>query len=113
MKLSDIKNKIFKLIFNRIFKNINSEVPSTTLDVVEVMYVVDTSSESKTITLPSDPEVGDRLRIVDRKGTFHTNNVTLNRNGKMIMNKEEDYILDVNNTEYLVIYIGNDEWRVI
>jgi len=47
-------------------------------------YIVDTSSGSVTITLPISPVVGDVIGIKDIASNFGTNNLIINRNGKLI-----------------------------
>ena len=74
-------------------------------------YLCDTSDKAFTCKLPSDPEVGQRVIIVDKKRSFPNNNLTLDRNGKNINGKDEDYVYD-NVGKYEVMYIGDDNWEV-
>ena len=76
-------------------------------------YGCDTSDSGFNITLPANPNIGDYFLVLDIKGTFNDNPVTLLRNGKTIMGKDEDYNLDIDNLQYKVIYVGNDDWRVV
>ena len=43
-----------------------------------------TSGGAWTLTLPSSPSIGDEVAVVDYAGTFDTNNLTIDRNGKNI-----------------------------
>ena len=76
-------------------------------------YFADTSDNGIDIELKSNPNIGDFFKVTDIKGTFENNNVSLKKNGKKIMGKDDDYQLDVDNREYKIIYVGNDDWRVI
>jgi hypothetical protein len=42
------------------------------------MYLVDTTSAALTLTLPANPSIGDVVEIIDAKGQFATNNLTVN-----------------------------------
>jgi hypothetical protein len=48
-------------------------------------YFVDTFAGAVTITLPASPQAGDQVRLIDLRGTFDTNNLTIARNGNLIM----------------------------
>jgi len=66
----------------------------------------DTSSAAFAITLPATPNVGDNVRIIDVRGTFSTNNLTVNRNGSNIMGLAENMILDTNYEAKGFVYSG-------
>jgi hypothetical protein len=57
--------------------------------------ICDSTSGVFTITLPTSPSLGNRIRFIDSKGTWATNNVTVARNGKKIANSSTDLTLDV------------------
>ena len=49
------------------------------------IYYVDTTSGAVTLTLPSTPSQGDVVQIVDVRGNFSTNNLTVNPASGRIM----------------------------
>jgi len=71
----------------------------------------DTSADGFSIALPSIPSIGEKVFILDTKGTFTTNNLTILRNGNTIMGESEDMILNVKNIEVKFIFTDND-WRI-
>ena len=48
-----------------------------------IEYIIDATS-SFTLTLPSAPKVGDKIKLVDRSGTLGVNTITINGSGKQI-----------------------------
>lgn len=70
-----------------------------------------TQSASWTLTLPSSPSTGDTIYIIDSGGYFDSNPLTVNRNGKTIMYRSEDLIVDVKNISLFLVYSGSD-WRI-
>jgi hypothetical protein len=75
--------------------------------------MVDTSSAAVTITLPASPAVGASVTIVDAAGTFDTNNLTVARNGLMIMGLAEDMTVSNENVSFTLVYSGaTNGWRI-
>jgi len=70
--------------------------------------LVDTSSRYGYIELPSNPSFGDTVSIMDIKGTFDVNNITIERNGSKIKGMENDIELETKDGHYKFIYL-NDE----
>jgi len=70
-----------------------------------------TTNGSFTITLPATPNLGDIIKIIDDKGTFDTNPLTIDGNGNTI---EGDDTLqdDVKNNELILIF-ANSEWKIL
>jgi len=68
---------------------------------------------SFTITLPSNPDEGDAVAILDVMGSFQTNNLIVNGNGKKIDGYNEDFICDVNGA-YIVFWYDQtaDSWLI-
>lgn len=60
-----------------------------------------------TLTLPSTPNDGDTVQIIDVAGTFKTNNVIIGRGGEKIQNLAEDLTLNLNNAAVTMIYSGS------
>lgn len=69
-------------------------------------YLANTSSAAFSATLPPTPAVGTFIEIIDRGGTFATNNLTLNRNSVLIQTQAENLILDVNSAYVRLVYIS-------
>jgi hypothetical protein len=77
-------------------------------------YFVDTSSAPKTMTLPASPTLGDTIRINDLAGTFHTNNLTVARNGQKIQGSANDLLVDVDQTSFGLVYSNSTYgWKVL
>ena len=64
----------------------------------------DTSATAWTMTLPAAPTAGDTIWIVDAKGTFATNNLTLAGNGKNIHRQAADVTMNINDVSKMLIY---------
>jgi hypothetical protein len=69
----------------------------------------DSTGGSFTITLPPNATVldNDTLQIIDATGTFGTNNVTIARNGSLILGAADDVVLDVNGAVITLLYTGS------
>jgi len=71
----------------------------------------DTSLSPITITLPSTGVIGDMVAITDVSGSFATNNLTVGRNGKLIMGMLSDLVLSTNYNKLTLTFTGTD-WRI-
>jgi hypothetical protein len=69
-------------------------------------YLVNTSTAAFSANLPANPLVGAFIEFIDRGGTFETNNLTLNRNGRNIKSQAENLLLDVNEAFVRLVYIS-------
>lgn len=69
-------------------------------------YLVDSSSTSLTIALPASPFQGDFIWIQDAKGSWYTNNITLNGNGNNIAGSSNSRTLNVSDSLIVLTYIG-------
>lgn len=67
-------------------------------------YFCDTSSAAFTLTLPVSPVVGDTVWIVDAKGTFATNNLTVAGNGSNIHRQGTDVTMNINDVSKMLVY---------
>lgn len=56
------------------------------------------------ITLPSDPENGDKVLVCDTGYNAAINNITMARNGNNVNNFDEDFIIDMNGTSALFMF---------
>ncbi len=80
---------------------------------VNKTYWVDTSSGGLTLTLPSVPAKGDAVRIFDAAYTFDTNNLTVARNGQLVMGLDEDLTVNTQGAAFdLVYYNPSRGWRI-
>jgi hypothetical protein len=75
-------------------------------------YFVDTSA-SRTLTLPSSPELGDEIQIFDSSGTASTYNITVSRNGNKVNGGTGNLIIDMNGAWITLVYTGSTYgWKV-
>lgn len=68
---------------------------------------VNTAAAAAIVNLPSNPDVGDEIRLIDLAGTFATFNLTIQRNGKLIMGLAQNFIISTDNAAVGLIYTGN------
>ena len=68
--------------------------------------IVDTSGGVVTLTLPASPSVGDEVTIIDCKGSFNTNNLTVNRNGSNINGAASNLTVSTNGTAFTLVYLN-------
>ena len=77
-------------------------------------YFVDTSGGAVTITLPSSPQVGDQVRLLDLASTFDTNNLTVGRNGNNINGAAADLTVSTEDSAIGLVYTGATYgWKLI
>lgn len=81
--------------------------------VAETIYMCDTTGGTITITLPSSPSQGARIIVIDQKGTFGTNAVTLGRNGNNINGVAADVTLELEGMRTEIIYNTSYGWTAI
>lgn len=77
-----------------------------------IYYALDTTSNQITITLPSTPITGDWFGILDLKGNFGTNKVTVLNSGNSIFNVVGNLELDLNNINVRLLFI-NGNWIIL
>ena len=66
------------------------------------------------ILLPETPANGYTIQILDIAGNAQDYEVTLQRNGNLIMGLTQDLIVDVNDASFKLIYIASKgDWRII
>lgn len=95
------------------FKGIDVSADGTTL-VNNQQAFCDTSGGAFTVTLPSTPTKGDRVRIFDVTSSFDSNNLTVGRNGNPIMGDAADLVVSTEGAAFeLVFYDGTQGWRII
>ena len=67
---------------------------------------VNTLSAASIVNLPANPDIGDEIRLIDLAGTFATNNLTIQRNTKLIMGLAENFTISTDNAAVGLIYTG-------
>jgi len=76
---------------------------------------INTITENKvgsfTITLPANPNINDKIGLLDNTSNFDKNNLTIARNGNTIMGVDEDMVINTKNISLELIFNGND-WRI-
>jgi hypothetical protein len=73
-------------------------------------YAIDTTNNTVTVTLPSNPTTGDYIKLID-VGDWTANSVTVGRNGSTIEGYSEDFELDLGQSVIEFIYINNS-WQL-
>ena len=69
--------------------------------------LINTTQTTVTITLPASPAIGDEVVIIDARGTFGSNNVTVARNGQPINSGTNNLALAVNGQAITLVYIDS------
>lgn len=85
---------------------------TTSGSVVSQTSLVNTTAGAITLTLPASPATGESYEFTDAAGTFLTNPLTLDRNGKTVMGSATNLICDVRGINFTLWYNGSD-WRLI
>lgn len=88
-------------------------IDETTTLVLASKNAINTESTPLTCTLPASPNTGDWVQIADAAGTWETNNLTLDGNGTPIVSSSDNFICDVSNQKFELIYINSSiGWQV-
>ena len=91
-------------IVNSVLSNDYIEVNSTPHAAqVNKKLIVDTSSSSITINMPSSPTLGSELRIIDGTGNAQTNNIIVSSSDK-ILGSDSNLVIDVNEAAFGLVY---------
>jgi len=77
--------------------------PYTTVAVAQIL--ADTTSTVITITLPAAASTGDEVTIIDARGTWGSNNLTVGRNGLKINTGTSDLTLSNNGQSITLVYV--------
>ena len=80
--VSDGTNTVTRIIEKGYATITDSNSPYTTVAGAQIF--ANTTANPITITLPASPAVGDEVSIIDTRGTFGSNNLTVDRNGQPI-----------------------------
>ena len=87
------------------FGTVNSASVTTYIAVAGDQLLTNTTTAGITITLPSSAATGDELVIVDARGTFQSNNLTIARNGHNINGSGANLILSTNGQAITLVYV--------
>ena len=85
-----------KAITEKGYFTITSSAITAYTAVAGDQLLIDTTQTTVTVTLPAAPVVGDEIVIIDARGTFGSNNLTINRNGKPINTGTNNLVLSTN-----------------
>ena len=69
--------------------------------------LANTTTAGITITLPTAAATGDELTIIDARGTFQSNNLTIARNGHNINGAASNLILSANGQAITLVYVDS------
>jgi hypothetical protein len=82
--------------------------------VKDYRYFVNTNTAAITATLPAAPAQFTTIEFCDYHGSFATFNLTIARNGSLIMELAEDLIVNVTNANVKLVYLdATIGWKVI
>jgi len=83
----------------------DSNTPYTTVAGAQIL--ANTTSAVITVTLPAAASTGDEVTIIDARGTWGSNNLTVGRNGLKINSGTSDLTLSNNGQSITLIYIDS------
>ena len=86
---------------------------NTTLTEPFCTVLADMSGGAWTLTLPSSPAQGDKIRIIDYKKSADSNNLTVNRNGSNIMGDSADLTVGTQGASFELLYTDASSGWVI
>ena len=81
----------------------DSNTPYTSVAGAQIF--ANTSSNPITVNLPASPSVGDEVTIIDTRGSWASNNLTVGRNGQPINTTSSDLTLSNNGQSITLVYI--------
>ena len=73
-------------------------------------YLVDTTSNVVIATLPSSPNNGQRVKIIDVGNNLSTNNLTINRNNNTIQGASSDLIVALDRSAVELLFVTSYGW---
>ena len=68
-------------------------------------YPINTTSSAITVTFPASPVAGNIIQLSDYAGTWQTNNVTINPNGKNITGSASNFVCATKRESIAFVYI--------
>jgi hypothetical protein len=73
-------------------------------------YLVDTTNNTITATLPGSPSNGQRIKIIDIGNNLSTNNLTINRNNNTIQGDASDLTVALNRAAVELMFVSTYGW---
>ena len=100
-----------KAITQKGYFTILSSAIGTYTAVAGDQLLINTAATTVAVTLPAGPAIGDEIVIIDARGTFGSNNVTVERNGQPINSGTNNLALSTNGQAVTLVYIdGTRGW---
>ena len=87
------------------YGTVDSASVTTYIAVAGDQLLTNTTTAGITITLPTSAATGDEVTIVDARGTFQSNNLTVNRNGHNINGSGANLVLSTNGQAITLVYV--------
>ena len=104
--VSDGTNTVTRIIEKGYYTIDSSSITAYTA-VAGDQLLINTTSNPVTITLPASPATGDEVFILDARGTFAANNVTVGRNSQPIMSNGSDLTLSTSSQTVNLVYVDS------
>jgi hypothetical protein len=93
---------------------VHADGSTNTTGVAGRGYFINTFSAAHTFVLPSSPSVGDEIEIKDYNRTFHTNNVTIDRNGSNLDGVALNTTLEIQGQAVKFVYMDATKgWSLV
>ena len=94
-------------IVNSVLSNDYVEVNSTPYTAsIGKKLIIDTSSASITVNMPSSPTLGNEVRIIDGTGNAQSNNIIVSSSDK-ILGSDSNLIIDINEAAFGLVYYNS------
>ena len=87
------------------YGTVDSGSVTTYIAVAGDQLLTNTTTAGITITLPTTAATGDEIVIVDARGTFGSNNLTVDRNGHKINSATSNLVLSTNGQAITLVYV--------
>ena len=107
MLLKSDGTNVTKAITEKSYFTITSSSITAYTAVAGDQLLIDTTQTTVTISLPAAPVTGDEVSIIDARGTFGSNNVTVNRNGKLINSNTSNLALAINGQSITLVFVDS------
>ena len=76
--------------------------------------ILDSSTSSFTLNLPSNPSQTDIIQFIDKGGSCSTNPITIGRNSELIRGIADDLLISVDYLSFELIFVGGSlGWNLI
>ena len=103
--VSDGTNTTTRIIEKGYATITDSNSPYTAVAGAQIF--ANTTANPITITLPASPAVGDEVSIIDTRGTFGSNNLTVARNSQPINSGTSNLTLNTNGQSITLVYVDS------